>query len=320
MNPSNYENIIILRSVFGKGGLKTPIKCYITPCPDPKTGRFPDCVRKVDSHGDMILSEADKEKQELLIPEDYVFVVQDGTSFNLDDPRQKVEWEAIKHCKMIAPSRDARDASGKLIIDGEDSRKMRNYNTLQSARYGMAELYIERPGEDTQKKVSKRKLKLVAENFIFDDSQEGVILKARLLGRDMRNAHLADIQDYLLDIAERDPQRIVNLYTGDDMNLRLLLLDAIQRRVIVLKNKLYIYADGVVLGASEDAVLTWFKQPGNAKIVDLIKKETHPEVYEITDPVKAKVFAEADKQVAAEEAAKKAAAEEAAKTKTKTTK
>jgi hypothetical protein len=49
MNPYNQENIIILRSVYGKGGLKTPIKYYMTPCVDPKTGRFPDCIRKVNS-------------------------------------------------------------------------------------------------------------------------------------------------------------------------------------------------------------------------------------------------------------------------------
>ena len=49
MNPYSQENIIVLRSVYGKGGMRTPIKYYVTPCPDPKTGRFPDCVRKVNS-------------------------------------------------------------------------------------------------------------------------------------------------------------------------------------------------------------------------------------------------------------------------------
>ena len=47
------DNIVILRSVYGKVGQKY----FITPCKDPKTGRFPNCVRLVYSNGDMILSD-----------------------------------------------------------------------------------------------------------------------------------------------------------------------------------------------------------------------------------------------------------------------
>jgi hypothetical protein len=152
---------------------------------------------------------------------------------------------------------------------------------LQSARYGAAELYIERVGEETERRIGKKKLKHQAETFVFDDSQEGLILKAKLLGRDMRNQPLADIQDYLIEIAERDPQKIISLYTGEDMHLRLLLVDALQKHVIIIKNKIYTYSDNVVLGASDEACITWMKQPQNAKVLDLIKKDTYPEVYEV---------------------------------------
>ena len=47
------DNKIILRSVFGKVGMKY----FIQPCKDPRTGRFPNCVKPVDSHGDIILKE-----------------------------------------------------------------------------------------------------------------------------------------------------------------------------------------------------------------------------------------------------------------------
>lgn len=283
MNIYNQDNIIILRSVYGKGGLKTSIKYYITPCIDPKTGRFPKCVRKIDSQGDMILSDEDKNNLEYLIAEDRVFILEDGATFNLDDPHSRAEWEAIEHCKLISPSRDAKDSSGRLKIDGEDTRHTKSYNSLQNARYGTAELYIERPGEDTVKRISKRKIKNTAENFIFNDDHEGLILKARLMGRSMKNQPLADIQDYLMEIAERNPTRIINLYTGEDMHLRLLLIDALEKHVIIVKNKLYVYSDNVVLGASEDAVITWMKQPTNSKILELIKKESHPELYNVLD-------------------------------------
>ena len=121
-------------------------------------------------------------------------------------------------------------------------------------------------------------------NFVFQDSHEGLILKAKLLNRDMRNSHLSDIQDYLLEIAERDPERVTNLYTGEDMHLRLLLIDALHKKVVIIKNKVYIYSDGIVLGASEDSVLTYFKQPQNAKVLELIKKDVYPEAYDISIP------------------------------------
>ena len=37
------SNLIIIRSVYGKvGGVN-----FIQPCPNPKTGRYPECVRLV---------------------------------------------------------------------------------------------------------------------------------------------------------------------------------------------------------------------------------------------------------------------------------
>ena len=279
MNPYNTENIIIIRSVFGKVGNKY----YIQPCKDPKTGRYPDCVRRVDSNGDMILSDKDRNGSAPLIPEDRVFIIEDGTMFNLGDEYSKSEWKAIEHCKLIAKSRDEKNKNGVNIIDGEDSSKMKTYKSVSNARYGVAELYIERPGEDTRKRVSKKKILHDAKTFIFEDSEEGLLLKSRLLGRDMRFQPLADVQDFLLETAERNPQRIISLYTGEDMHLRILLMEALQKAVIIHRDGIYTYANNVILGASEDAVLTWMKSPSNSRILDLIRKDANPEAYDITN-------------------------------------
>jgi hypothetical protein len=267
------DDIIILRTVYGKVGQKI----FINPMKDPKTGRYPDCVRRVDSKGDMIMSEDDKNNLQTrpLIPEDKVFTIEDGTTLNLQDPYQKAEWEAIQFCPLIALARDARDKKGNLLIDGEVAEGKIH------ARYGVAEFYIERPGYETNKKVSKKKQIHTAVTYILEDplGDEGRKLKARVLGKDMSSAPSADVEDYLIEIAEKDPKKIVNLYTGGDMALRLLLLDAKEKRVIRVKNKLYIYGDDIVLGATDDAAVSWLQDPVNHKIVDLIKKDTHPEFY-----------------------------------------
>ena len=260
------DNLIILRSVFGKVG----IKYYINPIKNPKTGRYPDCVRPVNSYGDMILSDKDRNEGLPLIPENKVFIIEDGKTFDLSNPWEKAEWESIEHCTLIAKSRDARDAKGNLIIDGN------------AQRYGLAELYIERPGYETNKKVSKKRKIHDASSYIFNDPEghEGRIKMARLLGKNMKSMPDADVVDYLIEIAERMPERIINLYTGDEMHLRLLFMDARDKNVIYLKNKVFLYGESVVLGATDDAVISWMKDPKNYKVLTLIKQDTYPNIYE----------------------------------------
>ena len=105
------EDVIVLRSVFGKVNQSY----HISPCRDPKTGLYPECVKRVDKFGDMVLSESDKESGKVFIPEDEAIVVTDGTVFDLNDPLQAARWAAIKNCILISPGRDARDKNGDLI-------------------------------------------------------------------------------------------------------------------------------------------------------------------------------------------------------------
>lgn len=267
--------LIILRSVFGKVG----IKYYIMPTKDPESDEYPACVKQVDSKGDMILTEAERNSKKIFIPVNRVFVLQDGSTFNLNNPRQRAEWEAIQFSPVIALSRDQRDAKGNLVIDGD------------ARRYGTAELYVERPGYITNKKISKRKLIHDAEDYIFNDPKgsEGRLFIAKLLGRTTKGVPDPEIQDYLLDIAQSDPERIINMYRADDISYRLLFIDAKEKHVIVIKNKVYVYGDSsIVLGATDDAVVEWMQRPSNAKVVEMIRKDTYPEMYQSSPKTKAK--------------------------------
>ena len=267
------ENLVILRSVYGKVGQKY----FITPCRDPKTGRFPDCVRSVDSRGDMILSDKDKNSNEPLIPENRVFEVEDGAQFDLNDPWKRAEWDAIKNAPIIAKSRDARDSKGNLLIDGAKAEGM---VAQMRARYGIAELYVETPGVETAQKVNKARKIHDAQTYIFEDSKgaEGRVVKSKLLGKNMKNAPDSEVTNFLLGIAKENPQRIIDVYTGSDMAIRMLFIDAKDRHVIRVKNKLYIYGDDIVLGATDDAVITFLSSSKNAKLLELISKETYPEL------------------------------------------
>jgi hypothetical protein len=92
------NNEIILRSVYGKVNQIY----FIQPCPNPRTGKLADCVRTINSSGDMILSEDDIAKmssgEKHFVAADHVFEIVDGTHFDLDDVIDKAHWEAIEHC------------------------------------------------------------------------------------------------------------------------------------------------------------------------------------------------------------------------------
>lgn len=277
MNNENLDpsrNIIILRSVWGKVGMKY----FIQPCKNPKTGRHADCVRRVDSNGDMILSDADRNSGKYFVKEDETFTVEDGTVFNLEDELQRNEWEAIKHCPLIAPDRYAKDDKGNLLIDGT-----MDY-TSKRPRYGIAELYVYKPGAVATARVSRKKLIHKAINFILEDELglEGMLTKAKLLGKRMNNAAASDVEDFLIKTAEKDPEKVIELYTGSDTQLRLLLIDAVDAKVIHVKDRVYLY-DTTILGASDKAVISWMKEPKNQRILELIRKDTYPHLYTKTE-------------------------------------
>ena len=261
------ESKIVLRSVFGKVGMKY----YIQPCRD-KNGNWPECVKQVDSFGNMIVSDAERNSGKPFIKVTETFTVEDGKTFDLTDPWDKARWEAIRNCPMIADFRGQRDAKGNLIIDGD------------SKRYGRAELYIERPGVEVQKKISKRQKIHDAESYIFDDPKgaEGRLKVARILGKHMSHASDSDIKYYLLEIASRDPDKIIKLYTGEDLELRTLFLDARDKGVIRSVSGIYVYGDGISLGGTIDVVISWMRDPRNKKLLESIKRDTYD--LEVSNP------------------------------------
>ena len=252
--------------------LRTPYKLkeyHFTPMPD-KNGLRKPFVKEVRADADgtthMVLSEEERNSPEAkyFLPEDMDIVVTEGTTFNLSDPLDFNKWEAIKDSDLIVPMRDARDANGVLLIDGDKKR------------YGIAEIYVDVAGEDSERLINRRKKIWEAEQFIYNDSMNGILTKCRLLGRNMRNAPLADAQAYLLETADKNPDRIIDLYTGQDSGLQLLLLDAKEKNIIRKVNGWFMYGD-TNLGATDEAVIMFLKTPMNKPMLDALKRHVYPE-------------------------------------------
>ena len=257
-------NTITLRSAFGK--VKS---VWFNPVKD-KNGMYPPFVKEVrmNSNGEseMILSEKDLNDPERagFIPADMEILVEDGTTFNLDNILERHKWEAIKNSELIVEERGARDEKGNLVIDGDKNR------------YGRAEFWVEKPGEESARRIKRIQLITKANNFIEQDSAEGRATKVKLLGKRMYNAPDSDIQDFLYQKAEANPNLIIDLYTGQDQQLRLLFIEATDKNIIKKLSGIFMYGD-VRLGVNDEAVIFFFKDPANKQILDEIKIQTFPE-------------------------------------------
>lgn len=257
-------NTVTLRSVYGK------VKpCWFNPKKD-KNGMYPPFVKEVrvlpSGETEMILSEKDLNDPERagFIPADMEILVEDGTTFNLDNILERNKWLAIKDNEQIAPERGARNEKGELLIDGNRSH------------YGRAEFWVEKPGEESEKRISKIKLITKAYTYIENDSSEGRATKVKLMGKKMWNAPDSDIQDFLYKKAESNPNYIIELYTGQDTQLRLLLVEASEKNIIRKVNGVFMYGD-ISLGVTDDSVILFWKDPANKQILDMIKNETFPD-------------------------------------------
>lgn len=261
MNNNDPSNIITLRSVYGK------VKTYYFNPMRGKNGTYPPFVKRVRVSADgrdteMILSEQElnSDQRDFFIPEDLEIIVTDGTTFDLSNQYQKNIWECIKDSHLIAPERGAKDEHGNLLIDGD------------IRRYGLAELYVERPGVESKKRVSRIKLVTKAYTFIEQDTSEHRKVICKLLGKSMRNAPDTDIQDYLYQKAEKDPNLIIDIYTSADQALKLLLIDCKQKNIIRTQSGVLMYSD-TALGVTDEAAILFLKDPKNKAIYDSIVYE-----------------------------------------------
>lgn len=251
------SGIIILRNVF-----KVPEQIF-EPAPDPKTGRFPNHVRHPNANGELVLTEKERDSGIVYIGTNESITIKDGHSFNLDDPYQNAWWHAIKGSKMIAKARFSKDKKGNFVVDGNVSR------------YGSAEWYVEVPGKIAEMKVNRQKLINQAENYVFNATNEDLRSRARLLGHSMDNFKVAEMQEYFLKISKTDPDQIINLFEGNDVGIRLLILDALDKNIITYDGTIYEYMNRI-MGTTQTSIVEFLTTPVNDAILEALEGEVRP--------------------------------------------
>jgi len=176
--------------------------------------------------------------------------IYDDIVIDLNDDTWAKDWEWMKHCKEIA----------------------KDFATGQSTPG--AYFYIFRPGYEAAKKVSDTEKKVKLLNYILEDSPENLYNRVSILGLDMEAEALSDVKEYLLNLAESEPDKIEKVYESKTFTLELLLLHAIKKNVVVKKNGVYVFGE-ILIGVDKKSVVAFFANPKNSGTTRAIEAVTY---------------------------------------------
>lgn len=238
-NGTPSDKIILIKSVFKTG------KTTVQPVAD-GSGWYLGVAR---------LSEEDKRKLTHWAEPSSKFVIKDGVSFNLNIEAQRITWEWVKHSPCIAQSLEACQHTPG------------------------AEFYVYLENEEASKSISRRELKYKAIQHILNDNSVNYPMRSELLNINMDYASPSVIKDFLLDQAEQKPEKIIAIYEGADVSVRLLLIKARKKGVLKVDESGFYRYGNVVLGMSEKASVDWLQDRAHKHIIEMIEKETNPEYF-----------------------------------------
>jgi hypothetical protein len=244
-NGTPSDRFITLKSVYKTG------KTTVQPVSD-GTGWYMGVAR---------LSEDEKRGKTHWAEPTSKFVIKDGVTFDLNVEAQRITWEWVKHCPCIAPNEEA------------------------CQHTPAAEFYVYLENEVAAKNITRKELKYEAIGCIMNDNAVNYPMRAELFGVNMDYARPSVIKDFLLDQAEATPEKVIQIYKGADVSIRLLLLKARKNAVIVVDDAGFYRYGSVVLGMSEKSAVDWLQDKAHKHLIERIEKETNPEYFVKDEPV-----------------------------------
>jgi hypothetical protein len=233
---NNQVGIITLKSVYSKDR-----KLIIQPAKDTRSGWYKGIKR---------LSDDEKRKLKYWVDPSTSLVITHNMDFNLSDPVDAMNWEWVKCVSGIAMSFEECQQSKEALF------------------------YADSQEVESLKAVSADKLIAKAMMYIFNDREDSLADKARLLGYDMSGENHVMIQETLLKIAKspKTVHKVIDVYESTSVGIHLLFLKARDKNVIRHDNGAFLYGTSV-LGVTEEAVLASMQDPVNRELVLAIEKE-----------------------------------------------
>jgi hypothetical protein len=180
--------------------------------------------------------------------------LKDGVTFDLNSSSSKKVWDWVKYKEVVA-------------LNVEDLR------SSPKARY-----FVYEENKEDVKEVTKYELKIKAGNLVANDTDEEVRFKAPLItGANMEGFTIQQIRKFLYQYAEKNPHKVISVYGDPDLGRRKFIKDAIDKRIINMRDGAYFYVD-TILSTTEEGILAWLKKPENTAKIRVIEKLMYPDL------------------------------------------
>jgi hypothetical protein len=231
--------VIKFRAVLGKTQGKLNV------CP----GRSKQTKRLL---GVDLLSEEEKRTAVYVVDKETNLDIFDGFEIDLDNPYDKVNWKWLKYLPELVPSL-------------EDS-----YDTP------LALFYVENLHKDTNDRIMKRKVKELAFKYLAESSPPKKADICRIMGTDSTYMSPLDLDDYLGEMADASPRKIVDAFEDRLIKVKLFLYALLDKK-IVSKDVDGVYSWGAhILGVNEKSALIWLQVSDNAHYIKRLHEEVYP--------------------------------------------
>jgi hypothetical protein len=243
--------IITLKSLFSKER-----KVHAQPAKDKRTNWYKGVAR---------VSEDEKKKLSNWVDPEVTLLITHNMQLDLNDKRDKLNWDWLQHLPDIADSFEAAQMSRTALF------------------------YVDNVSREAKKSIAKDELVFNAMRYVMDDKPSNYATRARLLGFNMEGEDAIVIKEFLLKLAKdiKNSAKVISAYESNETTVHLIFIKATDKDVIKLTNGAYMFGN-VVLGITVDSVLSFLKDPTNRVVLDELHKELNPEDYLDKDAIAAK--------------------------------
>jgi hypothetical protein len=232
-NGTSSDKLIVLKSVFKNG------KYTVQPAKDLVKNWF---------HGVPRLSEDEKKKLDYFTTPDSKLILIDGMEFDLNDPVAVENWKWVKHLPCVAMS-------------FEEAQKTPS-----------AQFYVYIAGREAREANKNSDLKFKAIRYIMEDSPVNYENRALILDNDLAGESPEEIKKILIEIAERQPTRVIAAYEAKNLSIKLLYLKARQKGIVKSQDGMILFGSNV-LGVNQEGALAFLQTKEHSQILDLLEKE-----------------------------------------------
>lgn len=227
---SKEKRFIELKAVFGKQ--QGPLS--LNPARDATTGAL---------RGVKVLSEDERRKSPRIVDADTTRKITDGLILDLEKPVDAIDWAWIKECKEISASWDAAKSEPAALF------------------------YIFEPDKDIDERINKSAKTYKAMKIVYEYSLDNKKDLCKYLGNDVDRNREKDIDDYLISIAQKTPEKLVSAL--DDVNYKTkVFLFTLLHKGILQRDKSGAYRyEGIIIGLNETAAIHYLNDERNRDLV-----------------------------------------------------